>query len=219
MKEFDESVDYKSAHLAWLAVNKSFKPKGWMPCVHFSSYYDQMDKMYFSSDAVIKQQKTAFICFRDDYNWQNKKSDIIKDAQEMFGTPEHDTNEWFVTIGFNHQAFTPVKAHNYVMKLFQKEFVTDAYGAFEIHTENGEHPHFMFYLKTDCKSKGRVVDRIFQSAGSKNLILAKNFINVQPFQQRHIEYIKGNKSEDKMGFVTADRFWRNANNLPEIIKK
>jgi len=216
MKEYDESIDYKKDHLAWIDVKK-FKPEGWVPSAQFPSYYSQMSQMYY--DGWFIQHKTAYTYYKDDYDYLATRCSILERAKDMFGDAGQDGNEWFVTIGFNHQVFTPLRAHNYVMSLFKKSFVTDAYGAFEFHTETGEHPHFMFYLKTDCKSKGRVVDRIFQSAGSRNLILAKNFINVQPFQQRHVDYINGNKTDNKMEFVLADRLWRNANNLPEIIRK
>lgn len=219
MKEFEEGIDYKTLHLQWLAANKGYRPKGWQQTPQYMSYYDQMNQMYYSSDAVIKSQKSAYLWFRDDYRWQNCKSDIKQQAEDLFGKGDADVNEWFVTIGFNHQTFDPQKAHSYVTKLFEKEFVIDAYGTFEFHTETGEHPHFMFYLKSDCKTKGRVVDRIFQSAGSKKIILGKNFIDVRRFEARHTDYLNGNKSEDKMLYVQQDIAWRAVNNLPTIIKK
>lgn len=216
--EFEEGKDYKSLHLQWLSEHKSFKPKGWVSTPEHKTYYDQMYALY-NCPHGIKQQYTAYRFFQGDYKWLNSKSDINTVAAEMFGKSTN-YSEWFVTLGFNHQTFDVLKCHNLILKLFDKEFVDDAYGVFEFYTKSGEHPHFHFYLKsTDAKTKGRVLDRIYQSAGIKKFVLGKNNIDVKIWESRYNDYINGNKTDGKMEYVQQDKLWRQQNNLPDLVKK
>lgn len=128
------------------------------------------------------------------------------------------SDRWFVTIGFNHQEWTVSKCVQFVHDLLKLNWIVKCRVIFELHRENGLHPHIHILMETKEK-KGKILQLLWKSKGIKKIVLSKEFIDVKPAQGYHDQYINFQKKEDKMVFVEQDNKWRQANNIPSYWEK
>lgn len=214
MEEFDETKDYKLLHLEWLKANRGFRPKSGIP-LNYNSYFEYIDELYRHT---VKQQRTAYLYLRDDYNWSKKSKTINQEIAVMFGDRVQDPT-FFITFNFDNAKFIPNKVVDCVKKLFDKSWVTDGYAVFEYYTETGNHPHVMMKLSVNkYQTKGKLLDKCFESALAK-FTSGKQFIDIKPFQPCHQDYLQLDKSLSKKENLEKDIIWRKENNLPEYLAK
>lgn len=220
MEAFDSSKDYKRLHIEWVKANKSFRPRT-PPPLTFNSYLEYLIDVYAFT---IKQQMTAFIWLKDDYNWSKKSKSINEEVAKMFDAdhlPNYD-NTFFVTIGFNEQKFNPPAVLKALNKLFEKDWITSAYGVFEYYSEKGQHPHLMMRLQVIesifKKGKGKIADKIMDSCLGK-FFDGRNYVDVKFWLPCHQPYIELNKCSEKKEFLEKDVLWRIENNLPAFVEK
>lgn len=215
MELYDSSKDYKRIHLEWIKANKGFRPqRGIMPM--YNSYFDEMLDMY---QETLKQNTTAYIYLRDDYEWSKKSKTINQEVASMFGdVPENTNPTFFITFNWNDTNFDIPKILNGVGKLFSKSWIDNARGVFEYHGSQKNHPHFMCLLQVNKhKSFGRIRDKIFQSALGKTL--TSNFIDIKVAKTYHQDYLDLDKCESKQESLAKDVLWRKSLGLNEEYKK
>lgn len=216
MDGFDETKDYRTLHLEWIKANRGFRPKSAYP-LEYSSYYDYMVSLY---SITLKQQKTAFLFLKDDYNWSKKSKTVNNEVATMFGDSVNKNEDtWFITFNFNKDKFKPLDAIKAVQRLYIKDYVVEAYGVFEYHTENGAHPHFMTKLKLNkYNKKGKILDKMAESSLAK-FCDGKNFIDIKQFLPCHQDYLELDKATEKKKYLEDDIIWRKENNIPEYLEK
>lgn len=205
--------DFKSAHLAWIHATKTFTPK--YAHDYTLSYYDIMAELYNNPKCTQDLAKKFFIC---DQKWFRECSRINKQVSKMVDEVSPvDNNFWFVTIGFNHQTWSVSKCCKAIEKIISMEWIISCKANFELHRENGEHPHIHFLLETK-EPKSRILDKLFRPKYVKDLVLSKSFIDVKPAQEHHRKYIELDKQTDKLEYVQKDREWRIKNGIPDYQK-
>lgn len=216
MDGFEESKDYKSIHLEWIKSNRAFRPKLGIP-LNYSSYLDYMSEMYTQT---IKNQKTAYLYLKDDYNWSKKSKTIKDEVAIMFGDkPDKSDNTFFITFNFDNQKFDSSLILKATNKTLDKSWIDGYYAVFEYHTENGNHPHLMMRLIVNkYNKKGKLLDKMFESPLAK-YTGGKNFIDVRPYLKCHDDYLMLDKAVEKKEYLDKDVIWRRENNLPEYLEK
>ena len=216
MEGFLESKDYKQIHLEWIKANRGFRPRSGLP-LNYSSYLDYMSELY---NTTIKQQKTAYIYLRDDYNWSKRSKTISQEVAVMFGGPPEDGGDnFFVTFNFSDQLFNAQQVIQATNRLFEKSWVVSSYAVFEYNTAQGCHPHCHMRLEVDkYNKKGKLLEKMVQSSLAK-FTGGKNFIDVKPFMPIHNDYLKFDKALEKQEYLEKDKLWRIENNIPEYLEK
>lgn len=127
-----------------------------------------------------------------------------------------DTNQHFVSIGFSEELFTIKKFRNWWNKMTSKASIINAKGVIERHSESGVNTHCHIIIESPLK-KGRLIQFIWESAGIKKLVGDRQKIDVRPYEERHEDYIIGDKKAEKMENVEKDRNWRKSEGLPDIL--
>lgn len=215
MESYTEGTDYKLIHLEWIKANRSFRPKMGLP-LQYSSYFDYMSELYRET---IKQQKTAFIFLRDDYNWSKRSRTINEEVSVMFGDKVENTNPtYFITFNWNDDNFKIPDILNALKKLFSKSWIDEVRGVFEYHGKVNNHPHFMMLIQVNKhKTFGRIKDKIMQSAIAQTL--GKNFIDIKVAKSYHQEYLDLDKVAEKQECLDNDKVWRKSLGLLEEYNK
>jgi len=200
-------MNYKALHLQWIVNHPRFVP----PQIYKYPYIEIMEACY-SNPAVTND--VALVFFKGDVKWYQESTDIISQIiSESKAPPLPDS--LFITIGFNHQTWTPNLCHKAIENLLKLTFIQEATAVFELHRENGEHPHVHLLITTDKKyPKSRIIDRVYASKGIKDLIVGKQFIDYKIAEAYHVGYIAGYKKEEKMKYVEMDNSWKITQGLP-----
>lgn len=225
MSTYNEKFDYVSAHLQWIRDHPKFESKEHSTSkpskignLYFDkpSYVDVMTEWYTTSTSPFLN-KIAYLNYKDDLRWldESKKINLTLTKKDF------ETNVAFITIGFNHQEFTILKAFELIKSILNSDKVLDgSFAVMENHRENGIHPHVhMKVYYSGATYKSVLIQTMFRAKYSKKLILSKNFIDVKEFQSYHDEYLEGNKKEGKDHYVKLDKYWRQTNNIPDKIYK
>lgn len=228
-KSYVETTDYVQLHIDWILKNNKYALAN---AGVYCDYYDIMSSVYkdIPSDRKCSCDKidfphslrnhTAFKLLLSDIRLSKRSVETLQMLEKVaMEDQEGSTNKYFVTIGFNHQTFTPKAALTAVNAVFRKSFVNSAEGVFEFYRTNGEHPHIHIIMEVPKMRCGMLVTKIFQSAGMSKIVLSRNFIDVKECQLYHYDYLEGNKIEEKMECCEKDKLWREQNNLPHKIKK
>ncbi len=214
MEKFDETKNYKAIHLEWIKANKGFRPQRGVMSM-YGSYLEEMTDMY---NETIKQNRTAYVYLRDDYNWKKSSRSINDEVALMFGDKPADTNpKFFITFNFSEDLFNSEKVLKDLAKFMSKDWIKSLAGAFEYHTETGGHPHLMMVISVD-KYKNKMLDKMKESILAKYCKdLAK--IDVKRWQPFHDDYVAFDKDPKKKEYLEKDVLWRIEQNLPHSIKK
>jgi hypothetical protein len=200
-------MNYKALHLQWIVNHPRFVP----PQIYKYPYIEIMEQTY-RNKAVTDD--VALVFFRADVKWYHDSIDIISNIVLQSKAPPLP-DSLFITIGFNHQTWTPNLCHNAIENLLKLTFIKEATAVFELHRENGEHPHVHFLIVTDKKyPKSRIIDRIYASKGIKDLIVGKQFIDYKVAEAYHVGYVSGIKKPEKMQYVELDNNWKIMKGLP-----
>lgn len=200
--------DWKSAHLAWIKSTKYHHAVD-------GSYHEVMSYLY--QNAAVSQESAKFL-WKEDKKRHKANFDLSKvlDKEIEKATPS-PPDKWFVTIGFNHQTWTKDKCIKAIQKIMAMDWVVSAKAVFELHRENGEHPHVHFLLHTK-EPKSKIIEKIFRPSYVQSVVYNKSFVDVKPAEEHHMKYIMGDKCDAKQQYVELDRQWRAANNIPDFEK-
>lgn len=208
-------TDFKSGHLSWIHSTKTFTPKFAQDYRADISYYEIMKQVYNNPKCT---QEMAKQFWASDKIWHRASyalsKALDKEIEKLEPTPD---GMWFVTIGFNHQTWNVKDCCKCIEKILQMEWIISAKANFELHRENGEHPHVHFLIKTK-EPKSRILDKLFRPLYVKKVVFAKNFIDIKPALEHHHKYINLEKQTGKQEYVEKDRVWRLKENIPEYEK-
>lgn len=224
-------TDYIEGHLAWIKNNPKFQPK--YVSSYGYDYYEIMRELYTVQRVIRKYDVCEHICtykenpFIQDFakkQWIADKAwhkasnalskAIDKEVEKLEPTPN---GMWFVTIGFNHQTWNVKDCCKAIQKILEMDWIISAKANFELHRENGEHPHVHFLIETK-EPKSRILDKLSRPLYVKKVVLSKNFIDIKPALDYHHKYINLDKQTDKQEFVEKDRVWRLKENIPDYEK-
>lgn len=209
-------ADYKNAHIAWLKSCRDFVPK--YPADYSIPYIDVMTALYGGQSGNQIPEAMAEAMFISDKAWYKKSKKIAREIDKKVEQLEPTPNRlWFVTLNFNHATWNIKDCVKCIKNVIGMEWVIFAKANFELFREGGEHPHCHIYLETK-EPRSRIVDKIFHPKYTKKVIFAKNFIDVKPAEDWHIDYIKLNKKDEKMEKVDLDIEWRKKNGIPDFEK-
>lgn len=225
MSRYNEKYDYVAAHLQWIRDHPKFESKvhSTLPLVMFGkfqfekqSYIDIMTEWYTTSSSPFLN-KIAYMNYYDDIKWLEESKQINLTLTKK----DFETNVFFVTIGFNHQEFTCIKAFELIQSILNSDKVLDgSFAVLENYRANGEHPHVHMKIYASGQTyKSILIQTMIRAKHSKKLILAKNFIDVKAFESYHDSYLDGDKTDDKLSYVDKDRQWRLKNKIPDKIYK
>lgn len=207
--------DYKSAHLAWIKATKTFTCKYPQDIRPPTTYYDVIRELY-NNPVVTQQHAKRF--FIDDKKWFRESQLISKEIDKSVNAEvPKEINRFFVTIGFNHQTWSISKCVKVIENILDMKWVKSAKANFELHRENGEHPHVHFVIETD-EPKSRLLEKMFRPNYVKEVVLNKSFIDCKVMAEYHLKYILLDKTEDKMDYVRKDIEWRKKNKIPDFEK-
>ena len=101
-----------------------------------------------------------------------------------------------------------------LIKDWDIEWLRKAKGVYELHTEEGQHPHFHILSYTKRKKATLIRDI------SKKFNIKENFVHIKTdkhLYKKHIDYINGIKKDSKDKNVLKDRAWREELGIPQII--
>lgn len=210
--------DYVSAHLQWISNNPKFVPREQSSFQYGYTYYEMMKELYSTQRKFEGIQQYARTCYVLDKAWLIQQSAITKAIdKEVHKLQPTINNEWFVTIGFNHQTWSVKDCVKCIENILSMDWIVRAKANFELYRENGEHPHCHFIIETK-EPKSSIVYKLFRPQYVKKICLSKNFIDVKPMEQRHIKYINLDKASEKMVYVEKDIQFRKMNNIPDFEK-
>jgi hypothetical protein len=221
MEGYNSEIDYKNLHLEFIKANPRFRPKCGL-LDRYQSYLEQMQAMYYGNDATIKLNTTAFLYLRDDYKWKKSgMKDINEKIALMFGdNPEQKDPVFFITFNFDNSKWDANKAINAVNKLFEKSWITSAYGVFEYYGSQQNHPHLMMKLVVNKYGKlGKLKDKLKETSLCTQLMSGINFLDIKLFQSYHNDYMQLDKSLEKKEQLDKDIVWRKVQGLPEFVEK
>lgn len=204
-------MDYITAHLSWIKNNPQFVPQGY---AQFSAYtyFEIMTELY--ANPRVKQNHAEML-YEADQLWLEKCSQIKK---TMFKRVKTKPTTCFVTIGFNHQTWSIQSCIDVINKIKSFDWVKSFQGCFELHRQNGEHPHCHMIIDTD-ETKSKVLEKIWATKGIKKIVLKKSFIDYKVCEDYHYKYIHGDKIESKILYVNKDNLWRVQNDIPHLFEK
>lgn len=197
----------KALHLQWIMNHPRFVDKQ-----SYNVPYLEIMEQTYKNPAVTEE--IALMFFKSDVKWYIQSAlEIQRITLEMQAPPLPDSI--FITIGFNHQTWTPQTCHQAITDLLTLPLIKTATAVFELHRENGLHPHVHLLITTDKKyPKSRVIDRIYNSKGMKKLIVGKQFVDYKMAEAYHVGYIAGDKKAEKMEYVEKDNNWKIMQGLP-----
>jgi len=200
-----------AAHLDWISKNPKFLPQG-LTCIG-QTYLDVMKELYthhkkYLTPAIVDGMR------RNDEAFQKQITDYAKSSSVP------DKYSFFVTIGFNHQTWSILKCVEVICRILAFDWIVSCRAIFEIHRENGEHPHVHFLLTTDgIKHRSKVIEKLWATRDIKKVVLRKSFIDVKTAADYHKKYIMLDKIPEKLVYVERDKIWRLENSIPEFFIK
>ena len=205
------------AHLAWI--------KKMTPTYDFGgnwrgTYHETMAFLY-SSQPLINQE--AQIWFDHDVQKYEETQELIRTTVLRAQQVAHlgaDIDPLFITLGFNHQTWSIPRCLKVIQCIQDLGWVQSLRAVFELHRENGLHPHVHIYIEPNVKySKSKVLEKLWAVAGIKRVILQKSFIDYKIAMPYHLDYIMLRKKEEKMYYVNKDTQWRSDEGIPIIEKE
>lgn len=212
---------FRDAHILWVKNHKEFAEMINNHTETLYGYIDVLRMMYFGDGRItgvtenyhIQAERLAEKQLRDDM----ARFSEAQLALVQVSLPQTEKPDWFLTLGFNHQTWDVPKCKDIILRVLQLPFVKSASAVFELHRENGIHPHCHFYIETHSKiPKSKIIEKVWAVAGIKKVILNKNFVDLKIAQPIHMKYIQGEKQEAKLKYVAMDKQWREENNIPHL---
>jgi len=197
----------KSAHLQWIRNHPRFTGRD----TYNYPYIEIMEQTYKHPSIT---DELAMLFFQSDIKWYDECNTLIMNIVSKSKAPPLP-DSLFITIGFNHQTWSPQKCHAAIENLLTLTFIKSCIGVFELHRENGVHPHVHLLITTDKKyPKSKIIDKIYLAKSIKDLVVGKQFIDYKIAEPYHQQYIGGNKQESKLQYVNQDNLYKEAQGIP-----
>lgn len=217
LPQYDPSVDYKVEHIAWLNMPAQ---RNFTSDFHstYGATYLQMVKETYLPEHYATNRYAYQQLVRDMKIKLNSKSVLDSMYVSLSKDVKQTINRFFVTIGFNHQTWSINKCLELIQVILSFDWLITARIVFELHRENGEHPHIHMLIET-TQPKSKVVEKLWAAKGIKKIVLKKTFIDVKVALVSHDDYIAGIKQESKMKYVEMDRQWRLENDIEPYYEK
>lgn len=185
------------------------------------SYYDCMLNLYQSYEQINNDAQRWYDADKLEYHAScERRKQHDKAIMKRLGFGE-EILPLFITLGFNHQTWTINSCLKVIETITTLGWIKSCRAVFEVHRENGFHPHCHIYIEPNERlTKSKVLEKLWAVKGIKKVILSNNgkkcstFIDYKLAEPRHIEYIMLRKQCKKMPFVELDNKWREENNIP-----
>jgi len=205
-----------NAHLAWISQNPRFVPYNFV-IIGSATYLDTMRELYCSRSRNYMSEDIVNRLFRGDLlHHQQTQSHITQLLKQI---NKDDKNEFFITIGFNHQTYTISQCVKVIESILTFDWILSCRAVFEFYRENGEHPHVHFYITSCIKYRSKIIEKLWATKGIKQVCLKKSFIDCKNALEYHKKYIMLNKTESKLPYIEKDKIWRLENSIPEFFIK
>lgn len=222
--KMDPTVDYRQLHLEWIREHPHYRPKDTPTSVLslYKTYFDEMYGCYYGKDAVFKTNECGYTLLRDDVKAFNKpKYEVTNKVNQMFGISSPITEPtFFITINFDEKKFNSLTVLQAVNKLFEKEWITKAYGVFEYHGKEDNHPHLHFQLQVNKYGKlGKIKDKLKATTLVTKFTGGINFVDIKLYQNYHTDYLALDKRPEKTEQLEKDIKWRETMGLPDFVEK
>ena len=127
---------------------------------------------------------------------------------------------YMVTINYPDKFTGFAFMHEIVQTIQEKDWVKRLAWVHEYHTSTGNHPHT--HIIVTCHKKftpRRLAETVYSVKNIKKYCEAFNFVQVEKDLYRtwidRLDYIIGNKREEKVDLLELDKVWRKSNNIPE----
>lgn len=213
-----------ASHLAWVKARPNFTSRQWIRMTtglmepnQSCSYFEMLESVY--SNYIINPHavdELAQVWYRQDVKQVEEMETVKKSISlDCLRVPP----EAFITIGFNHQVWSIPKCMDIIQRILDNNFVVSGSAVFELHRENGEHPHVHFVLEHVSMSKSKFLEKLWAVKGIKTMVLQKSFIDYKIATEVHKKYILGYKQESKQKYINKDVEWRKKNNIPELFRR
>lgn len=237
-KFYDPTVDYKTRHLQWLARKDN---KNFTLTVTRSDKVDQVSEWTHWNIVYTHHphltNEFAYKMYMECVTKRDRDELVRKEEKEMVAQileVQPETRKWFVTIGFDRENYRDCTAIDCINKLLTEyDWVTSAHGVMEFYGSTGWRPHFMIGMEipVEYKSargnivkmcKSNVIKLLGKSAGFRRTKLigpTDKDIQVEPFVQRYVPYLRLDKAADKLEFLQRDEEYRQRNSIPAEFRK
>ena len=208
--------NYKSLHLQWIRSHPAFVAKFSHLQDQDLSHLDIMTQLYVDERVT---NEIAQMFFKLDVKWfiESQKDILTFIKQQHKAEP---MSPIFVTIGFNHQTWTPQSCVKVIQTILGLNWIGTMDAVFEYHRSNGLHPHVHMVIKPSVPlSKSKVLEKLWAVSGMKKVCLKKSFIDYKIATDVHANYILGEKQQSKMEYVLLDKIWRERNGIEHLYQK
>lgn len=146
--------------------------------------------------------------------WMSCMETELKLLEEKYGMKVGKKHMW---VGINPQTKDMKECYDITIKMLEKHnYFEKVLWCVEAHTDQGYRPHVHMMIETKAKPH-RIIETI-----SKNFKCSKNFVECKNYKNgvlynEHIQYIQGNKTDNKLENVERDRQERNEEKIPHYI--
>lgn len=237
----DEIDQREEIHIHWVRQHKHYV------CVETGrsgeDYVDLLKELYHGFRNVYQKygyvSKLAYTYYEDDLKRFLKVDRINLIHSEatkriLKAAPCDESVLWaFITVNFDDTRIDDCQKHvtkmcNIGYKVSHLKYFKSCYYVIERHRDTGIHHHIHFLIKFHKKEfPSKIIGWIFQTDGVQDFCTAKHFIDYlgpantkKPYQpyDTYIEYVHGNKCEDKMPMIQKDRIWRDKYKVAHIFE-
>lgn len=205
-----------NAHLAWIAQNPKFLPYKFV-IIGSQTYLDVMRELYHGPLGRSMTEEIAHRLFRGDLLHQRETQAILTNV--LAEIDKDVKNDFFITIGFNHQTWSISSCVKVIQTILEFDWILTCRAVFELHRENGEHPHVHLYIVSKIKHRSKILEKLWATKGIKKVVLRKSFIDCKKAELYHRKYIILDKTECKLPLIEKDKIWRENNSIPEFFVK
>jgi len=203
-----------NAHLAWITKVSSHYDFGGMGGYRGVAYHDCMLNLYSTQPAINADAQRWFNIDTVEYEKVQETVRLTVLRAKKMALATQEIEPLFITIGFNHQTWSVNKCLKVIKTVTELGWVKSCRAVFELHRDNGLHPHCHFYIVPSVRySKSKVLEKLWATAGIKGVVLQKSFIDYKLAGDHHLNYIMLRKTCDKMPFVELDNKWRSDNKI------
>ena len=206
LEKYDPNIDWSDLYLRKIYPVRSSRPD------YFLASKDYFISRGYTEDDLNKIACSFYLSQVFAAEREAKAKQKVYDAVN----PSADRKEWFVTLNWDFNdtkySFTKEKFDRMIHILNEKKWYESYRGVFEIHRSDGIHPHFHMVLVTGTKllrKKQQVIKYLHKA--TKEMMATDNYVDVKPWDTRHVAYIDGIKTDNKQEYLEKDEEYRTLN--------
>lgn len=194
-------------------VDKYIRLQGWYEQVAVNI---RTNKVYegYEDEWSVRSDDDPLNEFDGGKFWMSCLDAELRILEEKYGKKVGRKHMW---IGINPQCKDMKECYDTMIKMIEKHSYFDkSLWCVEAHTEKGYRPHIHLMIETKAKPH-RIIETIAKNFKcSKNFVECKNYKNDILYNE-HVQYILGNKTDNKLQFVDADKKEREDEGIPHYI--